>query len=215
MAAAAPPRVTAIRYRSRGRAMVAASDGETLTLHTETVARAEIREGVPLDGARRARIAAEEQRRAAHEAALRLLARRPRSKRELAERLLLRGIAPEAAADEIARLRDAGLLDDKAFAHAWVGERQANAPRGRRLLRHELLARGVDAGATEAAVAAVDDREVALTLARKRAPRLAGLDSAQFRTRLGQFLERRGIGYDEIAEAVRTVWDETAAAGRE
>ncbi len=208
-AEALPPQVTAIRYRARGRVVVAASDGETLTLHAETVARAELREGVPLDDARRARIATEEQRRAAHEAALRLLAHRPRSKRELAQRLHLRGIAPEAAADEVERLQRTGLLDDEAFARSWVEERQASAPRGRRLLRHELRARGVSATIAEAAVAAADDGEAALALARRRAPRLAGLDFAQFRARLGQFLERRGIGYDEIAEAVQTTWDET------
>lgn len=147
---------------------------------------------------------------AAHEAALRLLAHRPRAERELAARLRRRGFPAAAVEAEVARLRRAGLLDDERFARAWV---EARAGRGRLLLRRELVARGVPAGLAGEAVAGLDDRETALALARGRAPRLAGLDFRRFRARLGGFLARRGIGPEEIAEAVRTAWEETAADG--
>ena len=147
---------------------------------------------------------------AAHEAALRLLAHRPRAERELAERLRRRGFPAATVEAEVARLRRAGLLDDERFARAWV---ESRAGRGRLLLRRELLARGVPAALAGEAVAAVDDRETALALARRRAPRLAGLEFRQFRARLGGFLARRGIAHEEIDEAVRAAWAETAADG--
>lgn len=147
---------------------------------------------------------------AAHEAALRLLAHRPRAERELAARLRRRGFPAATVEAEVARLRRAGLLDDERFARAWV---ESRAGRGRLLLRRELLARGVPAGLAGEAVAAVDDRETALALARRHAPRLAGLEFGRFRARLGGFLARRGIGHEEIDEAVRAAWEETAADG--
>ncbi len=174
---------------------VATSDGETLTLRAEAVERAGLRKGDALDGGIRAGLEREEQRWTAHDAALRLLSYRPRSERELGQRL---------------RLRGAGLLDDEAFAQSWVEDRQANAPRGQRLLRYELLGRGVRAELAEAAVESVDDRTSALFLARGRARRLGDLPFEQFSRRLAGFLERRGFGYDVVAEAVRTTWNENA-----
>ena len=190
--------------------VVATSDGETLTLHAAVVERAGLQEGDALDGGVRAGLEQEEQRWTAHEAALRLLSYRPRSERELGQRLRLRGLAGEVVDEEIERLRGAGLLDDEAFAQSWVEDRQANAPRGQRLLRYELLGRGVRAELAEAAVASVDDRTAALALARGRVSRLGDLSFEQFSRRLAGFLERRGFGYDVVAEAVRTTWNENA-----
>ena len=204
------PRVTAISRRARGRVAVATSDGETLTLRAEAVERAGLRKGDALDGGIRAGLEREEQRWTAHDAALRLLSYRPRSERELGQRLRLRGIAGDVVDEEIERLRGAGLLDDEAFAQSWVEDRQANAPRGQRLLRYELLGRGVRAELAEAAVESVDDRTSALFLARGRARRLGDLPFEQFSRRLAGFLERRGFGYDVVAEAVRTTWNENA-----
>ncbi len=211
MTAADAPSVAAIRRRTRGRVAVAASDGERLILRAETVERTGLRVGAPLDDDARARIEAEEARLAAHETALRLLAHRPRGERELALRLRQRGFAAELAEAEVARLRRAGLLDDERFARAWV---ESRAPRGRRLLRHELRARGVAGELADAATAGVDDRATALALARRRAPRLAGLEFGQFRARLGRFLQRRGLGHEAIDEAVRAAWEETARGNR-
>lgn len=205
------PRVTAIKRRSRGRVALILDDGETLTVHAEAFDRAELREGDPLDGTRRERLEGEEHRVVAHEAALRLLSYRPRSERELGQRLRLRGIPPEIAEEEVGRLRKAGLLDDEAFAHAWVEDRQLSAPRGQRLLRYELLGRGVQAEIADEAVASIDDRTAALAVARGRAPRLAGLEFPQFSRRLAGFLERRGFAYGDVETAVRTVWNEHAS----
>ena len=204
------PRITAIKRRPRGRAALTTSDGETLTAHAEALQRAGAGEGDLLDGRLRERIEREEGRCVAHAAALRLLARRPRSERELGQRLRLRGVPADVAEEEVGRLRQAGLLNDEAFAEQWVGERQSGAPRSRRLLRYELLGRGVRAELADKAVASVDDRTAALALARRRAARLEGLEFRQFSQRLAGFLERRGFGYAEVEEAVRTVWNEHA-----
>ncbi len=204
------PRITAIRRRGRNRREVTTSDGEAFTLQTSTLEQAGLREGEPLDHARRSQLEREDERATAHTAALRLLSYRPRSEWEIRERLHSRGMASEVVDDEVERLQQAGLLDDQRFAHAWVEERQTNAPRGQRLLRSELRARGVDTATTDAAISSIDDRTAALAVARRWAPRLAGLAYAQFSSRLSGYLQRRGFGYEEVAAAVRVVWDETA-----
>ena len=207
------PRITGIRRGSRGRAVLTTSDGETLIVHAEALALARVREGDALDGAARERLDLEQHRRKAHEAALQLLRHRPRSEREMVRRLRQRGLPADVVAEEVERLREAGLLDDEAFAESWVEERRERSPRGKRLLRQELVGRGVGAAIADEAVSAVDDRTAALAVARGRAWRLEGLDFQRFSQRLAGFLQRRGFGYEVVEEAVRTVWNENAPEG--
>ena len=55
-----------------------------------------------------------------HDRALRLLAVRPRSRRELETRLRSAGFDPERVAEELARLEEVGLLDDERFAQEFA-----------------------------------------------------------------------------------------------
>src|SRR5215217_410782 len=112
-----------------------------------------------------------------HERALRLLAVRPRARRELESRLRRAGFDTADVSSELDRLEDAGLLDDGAFAreladHLSVRALEVATERARRLtsLRPEvaygrlvsfLARRGYDGGVSrEAARAAlgIDDR---------------------------------------------------------
>src|SRR5829696_959849 len=56
---------------------------------------------------------------------LRLLTGQPRTRSELAAALARRGVPGEAAAAVLGRFAEVGLIDDRAFAAAWVGSRHA------------------------------------------------------------------------------------------
>ena len=144
--------------------------------------------------------------------ALRFLAQRPRSEQEVRRRLRRAGVADDAEEAVISQLRQNALVDDTAFAEYWVEQRQSFRPRGARLLRAELRQHGIDPRAAEAAAetteaSAVDD---AYRAAQKRARQLgaAAADERAFKTRLGQFLGRRGFDWETISAAVNRLWDE-------
>jgi regulatory protein len=120
----------------------------------------------------------------------------------------MRGLDPKAVDDEVARLREAGLLDDERFAAAWVAGRQRTAPRGRRMLRYELLGRGIAPDAVEKATASIDDLDVALAAARSRVRKAPAGDYNEFATRVGGYLQRRGFSYEVVMAATRSVWAE-------
>jgi regulatory protein len=127
-------------------------------------------------------------------------------------RLALRGIDPPTIDDEIERLRGSGLLDDAKFAEAWVEDRKRLAPRGRRMLRYELLGRGIDPESAERATHSIDDGETALALARERARKTPTTSYEAFVAKVGGFLSRRGFDYEASARATRQVWQELQAA---
>lgn len=100
---------------------------------------------------RRETIAERRERRAAVddpavvlEAATRFLETRSRSVAEVRRRLISAGYRAPLVEGAIARLGDLGILDDEAFARAWVEARDRARPRGERALRDELRLKGVE-----------------------------------------------------------------------
>ena len=142
--------------------------------------------------------------------ALRFLAQRPRSEQEVRRRLRRAGVEQAAEEAVITQLRQHALVDDTAFAEYWVEQRQTFKPRGARLLRAELRQHGIAAADAEAAAetteaSATDD---AYRAAQKRARQLASTDERAFKTRLAQFLARRGFAWDTISGVVDRLWQE-------
>jgi regulatory protein len=145
---------------------------------------------------------------AALDLAQRFLTPRPRSEREVRQRLTRAGFTADVQDAALERLRRGGLVDDQAFASYWLEQRQTFRPRGARLLRAELRQRGVAAELTAQALehttaTAEDD---ALRAAAKRAAQLAHLDEPAFRARLSQLLARRGFEWDVITPTVERLW---------
>ncbi len=145
-----------------------------------------------------------------HTAALRLLRVKARSERDLRTRLRQKDFSAEEVDTEIARLRNVGLLDDAAFAAAFVDERTRRAPRSTRLLRQELSVRGVPQGVALASTSEIDEvalaTELALSQLRKRQP--ASYD--EFIAKAGPFLTRRGFAFDVARTALRGAWDDSS-----
>ena len=78
------------------------------------------------------------------EAAVRFLEPRARSVDEVRRRLTGTGYRPALVEAAIERLTDLGMLDDEAFARAWLGSRDRARPRGERAIRVELGRKGID-----------------------------------------------------------------------
>ncbi|MBA2702048.1 MAG: regulatory protein RecX [Chloroflexi bacterium] len=78
------------------------------------------------------------------EAAARFLEARSRSVVEVRRRLKGAGYRSELVEAAVVRLTDLGMLDDEAFARAWVESRDRARPRGERAIREELRLKGID-----------------------------------------------------------------------
>ncbi len=150
----------------------------------------------------------------AREICLRQLAVRPRTRAELGKALSRRGISAEISAEVLDRYDEVGMIDDAAFARAWVSSRHHGRGLARRALANELRQRGVDADTvgealddldadTEAATArALVDRKLRVT---------TGTPEAVFRRLVGM-LARKGY---PPGVAIRAVKDALAAQSAE
>jgi regulatory protein len=142
-------------------------------------------------------------------AAIQLLTHRPRSVRELRTRLRQKNFSAEAIDAAIEKLSGWGYLNDEDFARFWVENRQANRPRGGRLLAQELRIKGIDRETIRETIDAseIDEPAVALDLARTKLRSYRDLPPEVAKRRLAGFLTRRGFGYDAIKPVLDELFD--------
>lgn len=192
-------------------------DGEFAFGLTRMVA-ARLRIGQTLTEEKIASLQAEEAQETVYQKALYFLNYRPRSMAEVRQNLNKHDV-PEALIEAtLERLQRNGLVNDEAFAHAWVENRTEFRPRSKSALRMELRRKGLDDELIQSVLdESVDEEALALQTARKYAHRLEALECPEFRIKLGGFLTRRGFSYSIIAPVVSKVWQELhqTADGRE
>ena len=199
-------RVTALRPTKRDPDRIAVDlDGSfAFALPAQLVADERVDVGDMLDVDRVTALLAADQASRATEAALVFLSYRPRSEKDVRDRLRRGGYELNAIEHAIGRLHEWRYLDDADFARRWVENRTAHRPRGRRLLQQELRHKGIDGEIARDVIdeADLDEAGAAEALARRRLPSYAGDEPAAIRRRLGAYLARRGYGYDVIRTAL-------------
>ncbi|MFN3284730.1 MAG: regulatory protein RecX [bacterium] len=148
--------------------------------------------------------------------ALVLLAVRPRSARELFQRLA-RVTDAKLASQVVSELERRGLVDDRRFALEWVRSRQASRGLGPARLRFELLRKGIAREFAEAALreAGAEEEALAVEVARRQLPRYARQPPEVAVRRLAGYLARRGFGPAAVSRALRAVGLPGNAAGEE
>jgi regulatory protein len=150
----------------------------------------------------------------AREICLRQLAVRPRTRAELAKVLTRKEISDEVIAEVLDRYDEVGIIDDAAFARAWVTSRHQGRGLARRALANELRQRGVDAEVAGEALETLDDDEEASTaraLVDRKLRTARGEPEAVFRRLVGM-LARKGY---PAGVAIRAVKDALAARDAE
>ena len=162
------------------------------------------------------------------EAAARFLEVRSRSVAEVRRRLTTNGYRADLVDGAITRMTELGMLDDDAFARAWVESRDRSRPRGERAIRVELGQKGVDRAVIDEVLAArragslalddpgrpVDPDEPVVSADRSAAERLLAkhsrslarvVDPRQRRARAYALLARNGFDPEICREVAATV----------
>ncbi|GLF99703.1 recombination regulator RecX [Streptomyces yaizuensis] len=146
---------------------------------------------------------------------LRLLTGTPRTRKQLADALDRRGIPPEVAEEVLSRFEEAGLIDDAAFAGAWVESRHHGRGLARRALARELRTKGVDAALIDDAMDRLDpeqEEETARELVARKLRSTRGLDRDRRIRRLAGMLARKGYGEGVALRVVRQALEEEGLA---
>ena len=197
-----------VRQKKRSNRVSIFLDGAfAFGLNDETAFNHGLRTGLELDENQIARMLEEDQRKRAKDAALHYLSFRPRTVKEVRDKLREKDYEEEIVQETIVLLKRLGLLDDRDFADRWIAERLRLKPRGRRLLFVELTKKGIARETAEEALSTAfenkDERTLAADLLRKRAARYGKGEPRQAFRKMHDFLVRKGFDFEvarEVAE---------------
>jgi regulatory protein len=208
-------RITRIEPQQRkpGRRNIYADGKFLIGVSAETLLRSGLRTGDEVAESEVRKLVAAEELAQARAAAMRLLARRPRTEKEIRDRLRTQEIGDDLITRVVEELRNARLLNDEEFARTYVRDVLTLRPSGRILLRRKLLLLGVDKELVnvvlEETLEGTDQTATAIKLARgflKKSTR--PLTPEKQRSRIAAFLGRRGYSWDIIQQALRNLTGE-------
>jgi regulatory protein len=139
-----------------------------------------------------------------------------RSRKELRDKLAKRDVPDDLAERLLDRFAEVGLVDDEAFARAWVESRRRSRSLARRALAQELRRKGIDDETARTALDELDpdqETESARALVRKKARSMRALDPAVATRRLVGMLARKGYPPGLAYRVVRDELGSTASNG--
>jgi regulatory protein len=193
--------VTEVLHRP-GCRVIRLKGGESLTVPVILFRQSPLKSGDPVDLiAWRSTLSAQE-RRFALEAAVRLLEVRDRSSAEITQRLQSQGYSQEAVEEAVTKLKNAGYLDDRRFAQAFL--MRIGRKYGAIRIRQELRRKGIAQEYIDELLLEQDrdeTLETAVKLARHALHGKAKNPQARYR-RAYAALARRGFPPDTVRKAL-------------
>ncbi|MCF3120694.1 recombination regulator RecX [Streptomyces arenae] len=142
---------------------------------------------------------------------LRLLTGTPRTRKQLADALRKREIPDDVAEEVLSRFEEVGLINDSAFADAWVESRHHGRGLARRALARELRTKGVESTLIDEAVGQLDSEQEEATareLVARKLRSTRGLDRDKRLRRLAGMLARKGYPEGMALRVVRQALEE-------
>lgn len=152
--------------------------------------------------------------------ALRYLSHRPRTEREIRDKLREKEFSDEDISRTLAELKQAGLVDDREFARMYLRDALAVRPVGKLLARRKLLLLGVAKELVDGILGeffgADSEKAAALESGRKflgtHQRRPGERDPRALQTRLSAYLARRGYTWDVIQPVLKELLSHDAGA---
>lgn len=144
--------------------------------------------------------------------AIKFLARRPRSEKEVRDNLLKKKVDGDVLEKIIVQLKEQRFLNDEEFASWWIEQRTRVTPRSMRLIKLELIQKGVDKDIIEQSLStgysvlstqqSVSDVDTAKKIVEKKFSKYKGLSREEIYQKLGGLLARKGYNWDVIKSSI-------------
>ncbi len=200
-------RIVQIEKARRGKKFVVHfEEGTDILLTREVIVDFGLRRNDELDAARVREITEAQSYHDAYAAAIRLLNYRMRTEKEIARRLEKKGFPAQIAERVIQKLSGFGLLNDSAFADAYIADRCASKPVGKRELVQRLREKGLSKETISGALASVESDEkqyeLACAAAEKKMRSLSRYAAKEKQEKLVAFLMRRGFEWTVVRKVV-------------
>lgn len=205
-------RIQKIR-RERNRYEIFVDDKAAFHISESVLAKSGLCNGKSIDQETIDSIILADSRERAHQIAVNFISYRPRSSKEVTDKLTRKGYAPDLVSDVVEHLRSLMLINDLEFARMLIRDKLRGKPMGRALLRRKLLDKGISFQTTERVlkeyVTDENEQEAAKALATRKLKmsraRFSDLEPAVRQKRLADYLLNRGFSTEVAYKIARSI----------
>lgn len=194
-------------------------DGEfRVGVSAETLLRFGLRTGDEIGADKLRLIEAAEEVVGAKKAALRYLSYRPRTVREVRDKLREKEFGDEEIQKTIQQLEDSKLLNDLEFARMYVRDAVLRKPIGKLALKQKMILLGLERKLIDRVLDEMSQETDQEDAARRAAENFLAKgkhvrdkqDGLQLRNRLANFLAQRGFTWDIISKVIKVALSDNA-----
>ena len=201
------------RRRERNRYEISLDDGPAFQVSETLLVKAGLHSGKTIDQETIDGLLLADSRERAHQLAINFISYRPRSSKEVTDRLVKKGFEAEVAQSVVERMRELGLLNDLEFARMFIRDKLLGKPMGRALLKRKLLEKGISFQASERVVKEYvsdeSESDAANALATRKfkmsRARFSKLEPAVCQKKLADYLLNRGFSAEVAYKTARTI----------
>jgi regulatory protein len=153
----------------------------------------------------------------AKEIAYRFLSYKPRTLKEVSDKLKAKGFQSDLVSKVVEELKNYGFINDLEYARNFVLNRSRSKTLGELALRRELLSKGISSEIVDEVLSErenlIDEFEIALDLAQGKLKQIKSLKKRkkgrdEYKRRIYEFLLRRGFKFETINRVMREVFDD-------
>lgn len=180
-------------------------DEFAFALSIDEVGKHGLKKGLELTGAQIASLKDNDESEYVYAKILNFLSYRPRTVKEVRDRLYKYEVRDKGKQDLlIAKLNEKGYLDDLKFATWFIESRNSHRPRSTRMLKQELMVKGVPGDIiAEAMAGSADESDTISRVLDKKLGVRRTLESEE-EQKIYTYLSRQGYAWDKIKEVVKT-----------
>lgn len=158
-----------------------------------------------------------DEKQQAYAEGLKYLGRKPRTRKEIGDRLRQKGMEQAPIEEALNRLEQEQLVNDELYAKQWAEQRITSQRKGKAWVRQELQQKGVDKSIISDALAEVSTEqefESALQIGRKKWNQTKG-EVMDRKRKTGSYLMRRGFSGEQVRNVINRLIQEDAYPAEE
>ncbi|CUS97318.1 regulatory protein [Candidatus Kryptobacter tengchongensis] len=193
------------------------NDGREILSYIDFIIKFKIKTGKQLTEEQIAEIKSSSELISAKETAYKFLSHKPRTQKEVEERLRQKGFDKNVISKVVQEIKNYGFINDLEYARNFVFDRIKSKTLGKVALKQALLAKGISNDIIEQVLSEreniVDEFEIALELANQKLKQIKSSKKKkrtknEQKRKIYEFLARRGFSWDVINRVMREIFND-------
>jgi regulatory protein len=193
------------------------NDGREILSYIDFIVKFKVKVGKQLTEEQIKEMKSESEVILAKEIAYRFISYKPRTLKEVSDKLKAKGFQSDLVSKVVEELRNYGFINDLEYARNFVLNRSRSKTLGELALRRELLSKGISSEIVDEVLSErenlIDEFEIALDLAQGKLKQIKSLKKRkkgrdEYKRRIYEFLLRRGFKFETINRVMREVFDD-------